>query len=105
MTSFVISTPTETAQSLADLEFGVVTTSGFIVDLVQSAAISAAGSYRLNIDGMVMGNLYGVSGAASSSGRISIGSNGYVSGDQAGIYSSSATVFQVNNAGDILGGN
>ncbi len=103
MTAFVISTASETAQSLANLETGVVTTSGSIVSFTGLGAIDGAGSYRLTIDGMVMGALYGVNGADNSSGRISIGASGYVSGSSAGINSSSATIFQVNNAGLVEG--
>ena len=74
MTSFVISTASETAQSLVSGETGVVTTSGSIVSLVGLSAIDGAGSYRLTIDGMVLGATYGINGASGSAGRISIGS-------------------------------
>ena len=104
MTSFVISTASETAQSLVSGETGVVTTSGSIVSLVGLSAIDGAGSYRLTIDGMVLGASYGINGASDSAGRISIGSGGYVSGASAAINSSSSTTFDVNNAGTLQGG-
>lgn len=104
MTSFVISTASETAQSLVSGETGVVTTSGSIVSLVGLSAIDGAGSYRLTIDGMVLGATYGINGASGSAGRISIGSGGYVSGGSAAINSSSSTSFDANNAGTLQGG-
>jgi Ca2+-binding RTX toxin-like protein len=104
MTVFVISSASETAQSLANGEYGVITSAGSIVSLAGSAAISVAGNFRLTIDGMVLGNLYGIEGDGSL-GRINVGTNGYVSGQAAGISGTSANSFEVSNAGLVEGRN
>ncbi len=102
MTSFTISTAVDTGQTLVNGESGVVTSTGAIDGFTTGTAIAMSGTVRITIDGLVAGDTYGIASSGNTTARVTVGTNGTISGDT-GVSSTSSASFSVTNHGTISG--